>query len=46
MFNDVLTEKEIDEFATLVYYPEEKIKMIKNSFDSDQKLTQVVQSAH
>ncbi len=40
LFKDVLTEKEIDEFATLVYYPEEKIKMMKNSFDSDQELTE------
>ncbi|MGA9289212.1 MAG: fructose-1,6-bisphosphatase [Anaerobacillus sp.] len=40
LFNDVLPEKEIDEFATLVYYPEEKIKLIKNTFDNKKQLIQ------
>ena len=40
LFQDVLLEKEINEFATLVYYPEEKIKLIKNQFDKKQELNQ------
>ncbi|MGA9287110.1 MAG: fructose-bisphosphatase class III, partial [Anaerobacillus sp.] len=40
LFKDVLPEKEIDEFATLVYYPEEKIKLIKNAFDNERQLIQ------
>ncbi|MFC7062566.1 fructose-1,6-bisphosphatase [Halobacillus seohaensis] len=40
LFKDVLPEKEIDEFATLVYYPEEKIKLIKNAFDNKNELYQ------
>ncbi|MGP4075789.1 fructose-1,6-bisphosphatase [Halobacillus sp. K22] len=38
LFAEELSEKEIDEFATLVYYPEEKIKLIKNSFDNEKEL--------
>ncbi|UHA58504.1 fructose-1,6-bisphosphatase [Metabacillus litoralis] len=38
IFKKVLTEKEIKEFATLVYYPEEKLKLIKNDFDNEQEL--------
>ncbi|SEM76263.1 fructose-1,6-bisphosphatase-3 [Mesobacillus persicus] len=40
LYKKVLTEKEIKEFATLVYYPEEKIKLIKNGFDNEQELHQ------
>ena len=40
LFKDVLPEKEINEFATLVYYPEEKIKLIKNAFDNEKQLIQ------
>lgn len=38
LFEDELTEKELDEFATLVFYPEEKIKLIKNGFDNNEEL--------
>ncbi|UGB28892.1 fructose-1,6-bisphosphatase [Metabacillus sp. B2-18] len=38
IFKKVLTEKEIKEFATLVYYPEEKLQLIKNDFDNEQEL--------
>ncbi|MBD8067919.1 fructose-1,6-bisphosphatase [Bacillus sp. PS06] len=34
LFKGVLTEKELNEFATLVYYPEEKIQLIKNHFSN------------
>ncbi|MDR4946980.1 fructose-1,6-bisphosphatase [Neobacillus cucumis] len=40
LFKDVLSEKEIIEFATLVYYPEEKLKLIKNNFGNQQDLNQ------
>lgn len=40
LFKDELSEKELNEFATLVYYPEEKIKLIKNSFDNKKELNQ------
>jgi fructose-1,6-bisphosphatase III len=40
LFQDVLFEKEINEFATLVYYPEEKLKLIKNYFGDEQELNQ------
>ncbi|MFJ7977987.1 fructose-1,6-bisphosphatase [Peribacillus sp. NPDC096379] len=40
IFNDVLSEKEINELATLVYYPEEKLQIIKNDFDKEQELNQ------
>lgn len=38
LFKDELTDKEINEFATLVYYPEEKLKMMVNSFAKNQDL--------
>ena len=38
LFSDVLSEEEITEFATLVYYPEEKLQLIKNNFDNAQEL--------
>jgi fructose-1,6-bisphosphatase III len=40
LFQDVLFEKEINDFATLLYYPEEKLKLIKNHFGSEQELNQ------
>ncbi|RWZ60541.1 fructose-1,6-bisphosphatase [Halobacillus fulvus] len=40
LFKDELSEEEIREFATLVYYPEEKIKRIKNRFTSEEELTE------
>lgn len=40
LFNDVLSEKELNEFATLVYYPEEKIQLIKNHFGNEKELNQ------
>ncbi|WP_078412113.1 fructose-1,6-bisphosphatase [Priestia abyssalis] len=40
IYNKVLTEKEIKEFATLVYYPEEKLQLIKNNFDNEKELHQ------
>jgi fructose-1,6-bisphosphatase III len=40
LFQDVLFEKEINDFATLVYYPEEKLKLIKSHFGNEQELHQ------
>ncbi|NYE07939.1 fructose-1,6-bisphosphatase-3 [Bacillus niacini] len=40
LFQDVLFEKEINDFATLVYYPEEKLKLMKNHFSNEQELHQ------
>src|SRR3954469_23574050 len=40
LFQDVLSEQEINEFAALVYYPEEKIQLIKNNFDNEKDLYQ------
>lgn len=40
LFQDVLFDKEINEFATLVYYPEEKLKLIKNHFVNEHELNQ------
>ncbi|WP_455660781.1 fructose-1,6-bisphosphatase [Pradoshia sp.] len=40
LFQDILLEKEINEFAALVYYPEEKLTLIKNQFDNKQELNQ------
>lgn len=34
LFKDELQEKELNEFATLVYYPEEKLQLIKSHFSS------------
>ncbi|KAK56145.1 fructose-bisphosphatase class III [Staphylococcus lugdunensis] len=34
IFKDKLTTKEINDLAALVYYPEEKLKLIKNEFNS------------
>lgn len=38
LFKDQLYEKELNEFATLVYYPEEKLQLIKNNFSSEKEL--------
>ena len=38
IFQDTLTRKEINEFSALVYYPEEKLQLIKNSFSSKSEL--------
>ncbi len=38
LFGEVLSEEEINEFATLVYYPEEKITLLKNAFDNETDL--------
>lgn len=40
LFKDELTEKELNEFATLVYYPEEKIQLIKSNFNNKKELNQ------
>ncbi|MBA9028597.1 fructose-1,6-bisphosphatase [Peribacillus huizhouensis] len=40
LFKDELSEKELNEFATLVYYPEEKIQLIKNNFGNKKELNQ------
>lgn len=40
LFQDVLFEKEINDFATLVYYPEEKLKLMKSHFSNEQELNQ------
>lgn len=38
LFKDELSKKEVDEFATLVYYPEEKLKIVINSFQQTELL--------
>ncbi|TWT08599.1 fructose-1,6-bisphosphatase [Planococcus sp. CPCC 101016] len=38
LFKDELSEKELNEFATLVYYPEEKLRLIKSNFTSKKEL--------
>ncbi|GKU81357.1 fructose-1,6-bisphosphatase [Niallia sp. NCCP-28] len=40
LFKDELSQKEVDEFATLVYYPEEKLEMVKSSFKRSDRLYQ------
>lgn len=40
LFKDVLSDKEINEFATLVYYPEEKLPLIKAQFRNKKELYQ------
>ncbi|KHE70583.1 fructose-1,6-bisphosphatase [Halobacillus sp. BBL2006] len=40
IFNGVIFEKEINDLATLVYYPEEKLKLMINEFDNEQELNQ------
>lgn len=38
LFKNVLSDKEINEFATLVYYPEEKLPLIKAQFRNKKEL--------
>ncbi|MTT30937.1 fructose-bisphosphatase class III [Terrilactibacillus sp. BCM23-1] len=38
LFKDELSKKEVDEFATLVYYPEEKILLMKNLLEDSERL--------
>lgn len=38
LFQHELNEDELNEFATLVYYPEEKLRMIKSSCNSEEQL--------
>ncbi|HSJ38307.1 MAG TPA: fructose-1,6-bisphosphatase [Planococcus sp. (in: firmicutes)] len=40
LFKDELQEQELNEFATLVYYPEEKLRLIKSNFSSKRELRQ------
>ncbi len=40
LFKEALSVREIKEFATLVYYPEEKLQLIKNSFDDKEELNE------
>ncbi|MDO7908737.1 fructose-1,6-bisphosphatase [Paenibacillus sp. JX-17] len=40
LFREILTEKEISELATLVYYPEEKLQLIKGTFTNKRSLHQ------
>lgn len=38
IFKDTLSEEDINDFAALVYYPEDKLKLIKHQFNSKQAL--------
>ncbi|MGD7045774.1 fructose-1,6-bisphosphatase [Jeotgalibacillus proteolyticus] len=38
IFSGVIYENEINDMAALVYYPEEKLQIIKNSFDNEKEL--------
>ena len=38
IFRDTLSEEEISQFAALVYYPEEKLQLIRNQFESKKDL--------
>ncbi|PBB06949.1 MULTISPECIES: fructose-1,6-bisphosphatase [Salimicrobium] len=40
IFKDELSEQDISELATLIYYPEEKLKLIKGTFTSDEELNE------
>jgi len=40
IFKHELSEEEINEFATLVYYPEEKLQLIRDQFDNNQELNE------
>ncbi|MFS0560530.1 fructose-1,6-bisphosphatase [Terribacillus sp. 179-K 1B1 HS] len=40
IFSGVIFEKEIDELAALVYYPEEKLQIIKNDFHQEEDLNE------
>ncbi|MDL4840230.1 fructose-1,6-bisphosphatase [Aquibacillus rhizosphaerae] len=38
LFKEKLSENEINEFATLVYYPEEKLRLMKNNIGNEEEL--------
>ncbi|GAA0489256.1 fructose-1,6-bisphosphatase [Salinibacillus aidingensis] len=40
LFSDRLSEDEMNEMAALVYYPEEKLQLLKNRFDHHQELNE------
>ncbi|WP_079708745.1 fructose-1,6-bisphosphatase [Paraliobacillus ryukyuensis] len=40
LFKDELTETELNEFASLVYYPKEKLRIIKNEYSSEHELNE------
>ncbi|GAB3056678.1 fructose-1,6-bisphosphatase [Virgibacillus ainsalahensis] len=40
LFQDILSEEQINELKTLVYYPEEKLQLIKSNFSNKQELSQ------
>lgn len=40
LFDGSLSEQEISEFATLIYYPEEKLQLMKNEFNNKQELNE------
>lgn len=40
LFQDELSETEIHDFATLVYYPEDKLRMVKSDLRTEQALNQ------
>jgi len=38
LFKDTLSDDEISNFAALIYYPEEKLQLVKNEFESKEAL--------
>ncbi len=40
IFSGVIYDREIDELAALVYYPEDKLKLIKHDFDAKEALNE------
>ncbi|MFT8322584.1 MAG: fructose-1,6-bisphosphatase [Bacillus sp. (in: firmicutes)] len=40
LFKEELSKKEVNELATLVYYPEDKLYLVKNSFQQKEQLYQ------
>lgn len=40
IFSGVIYDREIDELAALVYYPEDKLKLIKHDFDTKEALNE------
>ncbi len=38
LFEDSLTEEQISSFSALIYYPEEKLQLIKNEFETKEEL--------
>src|SRR5699024_8423984 len=41
IFKDTLSEEEISQFAALVYYPEEKLQLIRNQVESKKDLDEL-----